>query len=61
MVTKALDSTTNTPSLARIMGWFESGILKQVRVYRGYFRDIWLTFCIWEALTGKMVEQSMEG
>ena len=61
LVTKALDSTTNAPSLAQTMGWFESGILKQVRVCRGYFKDIRLTFCIWEALTGKMVGQSMEG
>ena len=60
MVTKALDSTTNTPSLAWTMGWFESGILKQVRVCRGYFKDIQLTFCIWEVLTGKMVGQSLE-
>ena len=61
LVTKALDSTTNTPSLARTMGRFKSGILKQVRVCRGYFKDIRLTFCIWEVLTGKMVGQSMEG
>ena len=61
LVTKALDSTTNAPSLARTMGRFESGILKQVRVCRGYFKDIRLTFCIWEVLTGKMVGQSMKG